>query len=226
MENHLKYFNVADHLIDCNKSYEQLIQKINNFMIEKKNLGYISDVYINNTLADVQKRYRHKCLPSPPQVQVQVVPAPTRVPILIEPLPQPDITTTSKFCHESYFIRHFSDDKIYQRFIFLLCIVICIVIHGFSISKYIEKKKENKLSDLEKNITDGILGVLIAALMSLIAIIGLMFYCQKIVTIFIECILIFLLIPTAIINLIFIFIINSQTNSGLDSNSDSDSNYN
>jgi len=96
----------------------------------------------------------HIVAPPPSQPQVAPPPPPVVAPPPVVPPPPPASVEPrpSIFCDKSYFIRPITDNKMYQRFIICLCIFICIVIHGISISMYIEKKKENKLLDLKKNI--------------------------------------------------------------------------
>ena len=222
-----KYFNVADNFIDCNKSSDTIKKEISDVLYNRKD---INQEYINNTFADLDQKYKNKCehlAQVPTQVLAPVQVPVSSTPVLIQPLPLPVITETDnkkKLCQDSIILKHLFESKNNQNIFIFICIFICTLINGISIWQCIEKQK-NELSDYKKNIINGMIGLSISGIMLFLGIIITMVMCYKIVTNYVEIIFIFLLIST-ISNLILIFILisNTNTNSGLDSNSDS--NYN
>jgi len=100
-------------------------------------------------------------------------------------------------------------EKTFKQNVFLLmCISVCLIIHGISIWQYKLKIEEGDLSKHERSITDGMITVSILGIFLILGIIFSMIMCNKMVSRTVEIIFIFLLIVT-FINLICIFIIVS-----------------
>jgi hypothetical protein len=216
-----------DNVIVCNpQHYESLQNQIKNDMIQNN----IPSYDITNQLRRIHLSYLKKCFSNynqysdflfekaqpQPQSQPQLQPQPqpqsllqstSSVPMLITPT-QTVAQISESPCRNSFLMVKISEKTFNQNVFLLMCISVCLIIHGISIWQYKLKIEEGKLSKHERSITDGMITVSILGILYIIGIIFSMIMCNKMVSRTVEIIFIFLLIAT-FINLICIFIIVS-----------------
>ena len=209
-----------DNVIVCNpQHYESLQNQIKNDMIQNN----IPSYDITNQLRRIHLSYLKKCFSNynqhpdsdflfekaqpQPQPQPQSLQSTSSVPMLITPT-QTVAQISEPPCGNSFLMVKISEKTFNQNVFLLMCISVCLIIHGISIWQYKLKIEEGDLSKHERSITDGMITVSILGLFSIIGIIFSMIMCNKMVSGTVEIIFIFLLIST-FINLICIFIIVS-----------------